>query len=135
MEISAIGTNLSSSVAAANSSISQEEFIKLFLTQLTYQDPMKPVDNSQFLAQLASFSTLEQQRINGENTKNMAIIEGLNQGVNLVGRNVEVDVNGKTSFGTVTTVEFSQAGPRLTVNSNGQILDQLPLSSVRIIRQ
>jgi flagellar basal-body rod modification protein FlgD len=40
--------------------VGQEEFLKLFITQLKHQDPMSPVSNEQFIAQLATFSSLEQ---------------------------------------------------------------------------
>lgn len=39
--------------------------MKILLTQLTYQDPLKPMDNQQFMAQMAQFTSLEQtQQLN-----------------------------------------------------------------------
>ena len=40
--------------------VSTNEFLKLLVTQLQNQDPLDPMDNSQFLTQLASFSSMEQ---------------------------------------------------------------------------
>lgn len=40
--------------------LGQSEFLKLLVTQLENQDPMNPMDNQQFIAQLATFSSLEQ---------------------------------------------------------------------------
>ena len=45
---------------SAASNIGKDEFLKLLVAQLEHQDPMNPVDNQEFLAQLASFSSLEQ---------------------------------------------------------------------------
>jgi flagellar basal-body rod modification protein FlgD len=42
------------------SDVQKDEFLKLLVVQLQNQDPMNPVDNQQFLAQLATFSSLEQ---------------------------------------------------------------------------
>lgn len=42
------------------SDIRKDEFLKLLVAQLQHQDPMNPMDNQQFLAQLATFSSLEQ---------------------------------------------------------------------------
>jgi len=39
-------------------SLGQEEFLKLLTTQLTHQDPMKPMENGEFLGQMAQFSTV-----------------------------------------------------------------------------
>jgi flagellar basal-body rod modification protein FlgD len=46
--------------SGATKEIGQTEFLKLLVTQLQNQDPMNPVDNQQFIAQLATFSSLEQ---------------------------------------------------------------------------
>ncbi|WP_432661943.1 flagellar hook capping FlgD N-terminal domain-containing protein [Wukongibacter baidiensis] len=50
----------------ANDELGQEEFLNLLMTQLKYQDPLEPMDDTEFIAQLAEFSALEQmQAMNG----------------------------------------------------------------------
>ena len=61
MPVDAIGNvlNPANPGTTQNNTIDQNDFIKLFLSQLQFQDPLEPVDNREFLAQLAQFSSLE----------------------------------------------------------------------------
>ena len=62
--IASVGTNAASSSSStttdkkANDQLDQADFLKLMTTQLQNQDPTKPLDGQQFMAQLAEFSTL-----------------------------------------------------------------------------
>ena len=64
--IDSIGSNqnaiqqVASAPSKAMDEIGKEQFLRLLVTQLQNQDPMNPVDNQQFIAQLATFSSLEQ---------------------------------------------------------------------------
>jgi len=51
----------SSSASGIDSLASEQTFLKLFVAQLENQDPLQPQDSSQFVAQLAQFSSLEQE--------------------------------------------------------------------------
>ncbi len=63
--------------AAASAASDFETFLKLLTTQMRNQDPLKPLDSTEFVGQLASFSAVEQQVATN---KNLETIEGLLSG-------------------------------------------------------
>jgi flagellar basal-body rod modification protein FlgD len=54
----ALGVSTSDSVAPKKTSLGQDEFLKLMTTQMTHQDPTKPMQNGEFLTQMAQFGTV-----------------------------------------------------------------------------
>ena len=53
-----LGLATTTSPTQKKQSLGQEQFLKLLTTQLTHQDPMKPMENGEFLGQMAQFSTV-----------------------------------------------------------------------------
>ncbi|WP_339527224.1 flagellar hook assembly protein FlgD [Pseudomonas sp. EA_35y_Pfl2_R111] len=137
MAIEAIGSPLASTTSElAQSRLGQEDFIKLFLTELTFQDPLEPINNREFLAQMAQFANLEQTRITNENTNNLVAMNATAQSLGLLGRQVEVSTeSGGSLIGSVAAIAFSAAGPVLTVNgANGTVLPDVRLSQIKLVR-
>lgn len=137
MAIEAIGgINTGSQTASTQSSvINQEEFLKILLTQLTLQDPLKPLDNQEFLAQLAQFTTLEQQRQTTDKLDTLLAVDVSNQAISLIGKTVDVAAASGAATGQVTTVSFRSGQPFLTVRlQNGSFLTDVTLSQVSTVR-
>lgn len=94
---------------AIGDTMGKEDFLNLLVTQLRYQDPMSPEDPKDFVAQLAQFSSLEQQiNVNkqlenlGELLKTFTDSQNMAQGVSLLGKTV-------TGSGSQITVSGGQA--------------------------
>ena|ERR1039458_7850331 len=58
-------TTSTAAATTANSTVTQNMFLQLLVTQIQNQDPLNPADSVQFLTQLAQFQTLEQDLTNG----------------------------------------------------------------------
>ncbi|HEY0502220.1 MAG TPA: flagellar hook capping FlgD N-terminal domain-containing protein [Lysobacter sp.] len=137
MPVDAIGSTLGAQDSALmqNNSIDQEDFIRLFLAQLQFQDPLEPVDNREFLAQLAQFSALEQSRQLSQNTADMLSMNAATQAVALLNRQVDTSSLGTTKSGTVIAVEFGAEGPELSVrDAAGTVTTGVRLSQVSLVK-
>jgi flagellar basal-body rod modification protein FlgD len=134
MAIDAIGVVPTASTTAQAKGIRQEDFLRILLTQLRFQDPLEPVDNREFIAQLAQFSALEVNRQQSEKIDTLLTIENANQALALMGKNVEIRGSEAAGVGEVTAVSFATGEPRLTVRTQATTLIDVELSSVRLVR-
>lgn len=133
MAISAIGSSAVPTTPARN--LGLEDFLKILLTQLNYQDPLKPMDNQQFMAQMAQFTALEQtQRLN-EKLELLVNNQAALQSVGLIGRAVEVDTGSGRVTGTVAALSLQGDTPVVSVTtSQGSVLSDVSLSRILIVR-
>jgi flagellar basal-body rod modification protein FlgD len=95
----------------------KDQFLKLFVAQLQHQDPMNPMNDSEFMGQMASFSTLEQ--VSNLAAANERIASNLTStsAIGLIGRTVSyVDENDEIQTGKVDKVTTAGGKPVLTVN-------------------
>ena len=138
MAIESIGGLTASRTPPAQvNNLGLEDFLKVLLTQLTYQDPLKPLDNQEFIAQLAQFTSLEQNRQVNDRLQQLLTIQSATQSVGLLGRTVEVQssTGGTNTTGEVTTLRFRQGEPLVTVRAtNGSVLTDMPLSQIVLVR-
>ncbi|MCI6484556.1 MAG: flagellar biosynthesis protein FlgD [Selenomonadaceae bacterium] len=109
--------------------ISKDTFLKLLVTQMQYQDPLDPMDNGEYLSQLAQFSALEQMTEVADKMENVhTLVENLDTSVlvgqltGMIGQNVQwttTDSEGKTTLheGTAKSVSISDGAPSLMVET------------------
>lgn len=135
MAIGSLGNTANDMQALSQSSLSQNDLFRILMTQLKFQDPLKPTDNAQFIAQLAQFTSLDQARQTNENIQSLLQMQATNQSVGLIGRTVEVVAEGGNQVGQVTTISFNQGTPLLTVKiSENNVMPNISLSQVQTIR-
>ncbi|MFZ6721390.1 flagellar hook capping FlgD N-terminal domain-containing protein [Undibacterium sp. Ji49W] len=116
MTISSVGSTSATTNLQANS-LGIQDFLKILLTQLNYQDPMKPMDNQQFMAQMAQFTTLQQTQQLNTNIEHLITNQASLQSVGLIGRTVDIATESGTFSGQVVAISLSGDAPLLTVNT------------------
>src|SRR3712207_6435597 len=111
-QIKSTGTPLpstQSAVGGKNAQLGKDQFLKLFVAQLQHQDPMNPMQDSDFMGQMASFSTLEQ-------VSNLANENAMSNAIGLIGRTVTYKAkDGSAQTGVVEKVSTKDGKPSLTV--------------------
>mgnify|MGYP003325079003 CR=1 FL=1 len=106
--------------------LGQDEFLKLLVTQMRNQDPLKPVSDTEFIAQMAQFSNLEQTKQMSGDIAQLRAGNALAQGTALMGRHVRLagDENTFTN-GIVTDLEVKEGEVSLIVNNKAYELGQV----------
>jgi flagellar basal-body rod modification protein FlgD len=136
MAIDSVGAVLdTANPEISRASLQQEDFLKLLLTQLSFQDPLEPLDNQEFLAQVAQFTGLEQSRQTNDRIESLLAFSSGNQALELLGKTVEVQTVGGPVVAEVSTVRFEAGSPLLTVQAaDGQIIADVSLSQITLVR-
>jgi flagellar basal-body rod modification protein FlgD len=94
-----------------NAILGKDDFLKLFVAQLKHQDPLKPMEDKEFMGQMASFSTLEQVAKLATANEKLASSLTLSGSLGFIGRTVSyTDAAGATKTGVVERVSTSAAG-------------------------
>ena len=118
--------NGSNTRVVKKNTLGSEDFMKLLAVQFQSQDPMKPMEDSAFIAQMAQFSALEQSN---SLVKEMGLLRADQQNLTasgMLGRTVTVeDADGLPVTGQVSAIENSKEGPVLVIDDV-----KYPLSSV-----
>ncbi len=116
------------------SALGKDDFLRLLITQLKYQDPISPVDDKEFIAQMAQFSSLEQMQNLNTNLSEMMLaqqkLSALGQAMQMIGKEVELFTKeGESLFGKVTGVQFRSGWPEIIVD--GKLYDFTEVVAIR----
>lgn len=131
MSVSAVGSSLASSVlgttGVANKSLGKDEFLRLLSTQLRYQNPLEPLKDGEFIAQLSQFSALEGIQQLNSSFADMLLLQQMTQGANLIGKTVLYEKPDSTvpGRGVVEAVKINQGALQLQINGKPVALGQV----------
>lgn len=113
-----------SATSESGGSLGKDAFLQLLVTQMKYQDPLNPQDNSEYIAQLATFSQLEEMQ-------NMSNTLQVSQASSLTGETVimktKSSVTGELTYvtGTVDYVVIENSKAYLCINDSKYSIDDL----------
>jgi flagellar basal-body rod modification protein FlgD len=115
-------TTVGGTAAGANpqpgGALGETQFLQLMMDQMKAQDPLNPSDPTQFLSELAQFTSLEQTTNIATSSAAAARSQSTAAALALLGHTVTYvpSSGGAAVTGTVQKVDFSSSGPTLTVN-------------------
>lgn len=111
-------------------SLGEDDFMKLLLAQLKNQDPLKPMEDKDFIAQLAQLNSVTQLTEMNKNIKELMTSQNLAQGSALIGQTVTgLSSDGSAISGVVSGVKI--ASSKVVVEVNGQNIALDSISSIQ----
>lgn len=122
-------TLVNDTVSASKPTLGYDDFLKLLLAQMQNQDPLKPIDSTEYVSQLATFSGVEQAMKQNAKLDQILITSNLAQAGNAIGK-VVTSADGTIS-GVVRSVRIDDLGATALLH-NGK---ELELSSGVTIAQ
>lgn len=136
MPVESIGVDSSNAATQDNGqSLGQADLFKILLSELSFQDPLDPMDNKEFIAQLAQFTNLEQTRQFNDKLDSLLTVQAADQSIILLGKTIEIKTNTIPAIGEVIAVNFDNGSPLMTVKkTDGSFLSDIKLSQIQSIK-
>lgn len=128
MQVGATGEDYalpSGQARTVTKSLDKDAFLRLLVEQLKNQDPMNPQDSSQFIAQLATFSSLEQLTTLNEGVQQMKLSQDMLQAAALIGKQVVIAIEDGTVTGAVEKVAVGSDNVTVFVDGNSYAIDSI----------
>ncbi|HKU15155.1 MAG TPA: flagellar hook capping FlgD N-terminal domain-containing protein [Steroidobacteraceae bacterium] len=124
-----------STVNAAASSLKLEDLLRVLMTELTHQNPLKPVENKDFMAQIAQFASLDSSQRLNSNISDLLLVQAMNQSVGLIGKSVTFATESGEVTGTVIAMSLTDGAPRLSIrDANGSNFTDISIGQIRLVR-
>jgi len=121
--LSATASSSSAPLSEASGSLGKDDFLKLLVGQLQNQNPLSPVGDQEFMAQMAAFSTLEQVTNLATSNEQLNQTVATSQSIALLGHQVTyTKEDGSTAEGEVEHVSFDGESVTLTVGGESGVL-------------
>src|SRR5579859_2730225 len=115
-----VGNTVENPVPASSiphNTLTQDDFLKLLVAQMSAQDPLNPVSNTDFAAQMAQFSALQTSQATQSDMSQLQAGQQVQQANGLIGRNVTLLAHdGTNPSGLVTGVQMVSGVPKIMVN-------------------
>ena len=112
----------------ASHELGKDDFLKLLMAQMTNQDPTSPMENTEFIAQMAQFSSLEQMTNMSQNFDRMAAMMNSSEAQSMLGRTVQIDLGAEQT--TTGVVEAATRGNTPQIQVNGMFYDMNKIKAV-----
>lgn len=112
----------------ASRELGKDDFLKLLMAQMTNQDPTSPMENTEFIAQMAQFTSLEQMTNMSQNFEKMASLINSSEAQSMLGHTVQIDLGAEQY--TTGIVEAATRGNTPQVQVNGMFYDMNKIKAV-----
>ena len=116
MEVDTYNKSLVVDGKTTSQSLGKDDFLKLLIVQMQNQDPTDPMDNTEFIAQMAEFSTLEQMTNMNSNFEKLNSMLTSNSVIGTLGKTVQIDLGDTTTQGVVEAVTYGN-NPQVRVGN------------------
>ena len=107
-----------------NQSLGKDDFLKLLIAQLQNQDPTSPMENTEFISQMAQFSSLEQMTNMSTSFGKLASYITSSEATSTLGKTVELNIGDTTAKGMVEGVTRGE-NPQILVNGMYYTMDKI----------
>ena len=131
------GADSQSVLSSQGGKFGSDTFLQILVTQMQNQTPLSPVDNGQFLEQMASYSSMSEQRELNQNMLDLlnfqgllARLQGLSEGSSLLGKELTYDVGSGIPEKGIAESVFVNEGGEVRVITGGKEISVQQITGV-----